>query len=181
MKFIETPLKGSFLVLLNKLEDDRGWFARTYCKKEFGEIGHNNEWVQTNQSFTKFKGSIRGMHYQLPPHGETKLIRCLTGKVWDLIVDLRKNSRTFLKWYGVELSEENGKMLYIPAGFAHGFQTMTNGVNMLYQHTAFFESDYEAGLRYNDPRLQIQWPLPTTQISERDNNHPLINQQFTGI
>src|SRR5437868_2993387 len=124
MKFLETPLKGSFVIDLEPVSDDRGWFARTFCKKEFAQIGHAKEWVQLNHSVTYQKGSIRGMHFQFPPHTEIKMVRCIAGAVFDVIIDLRAGSGTYLKWFGQELSAVNKKMLYIPEGFAHGFQTL---------------------------------------------------------
>src|SRR6478752_4125211 len=135
MKFTETSLKGSYTIDLNLFKDERGWFARTYCKNEFETIGHAKEWVQLNHSFTKQKGAIRGMHYQLPPFSEIKMVRCIAGAVYDVIIDLRKDSETFLKWFGVELSAENKKMIYIPEGFAHGFQALTNDCELIYHHS----------------------------------------------
>lgn len=138
MIFTETLLKGSYIIELSAFTDDRGWFARTYCKNEFAAIGHTAEWVQMNHSFTKDKGAIRGMHYQLPPFSEIKMVRCIAGAVYDVIVDLRKDSPTFLQWYGTELSAANKKMLYIPEGFAHGFQTLQNDCELIYHHSQFY-------------------------------------------
>ena len=138
MIFTETILKGSYVIELNAFTDERGWFARTYCKKEFNAIGHHDEWVQMNHSVTKNKGAIRGMHFQLPPFSEIKLVRCIAGTVYDVVVDLRKNSATFLQWFGVELSAQNKKMIYIPAGFAHGFQTLSNDCELIYHHSQFY-------------------------------------------
>ena len=131
MNFTETPLKGSYIITINPIGDSRGWFARTYCKNEFLNIGHNKEWVQINHSFTSLKGTIRGLHFQQKPFTEIKLLRCIPGSVFDVIVDLRKDSPTFLKWFGIELSAENKKMLYIPEGFAHGFQTLENNTELI--------------------------------------------------
>lgn len=181
MKFTEAPLKGSFAIEPEPFSDDRGWFARTYCKNEFQQIGHTKEWVQINHSFTNKKGTIRGMHFQYPPFTEIKMLRCIAGAVYDVIVDIRSGSPTFLKWFGVELSAANKKMLYIPDGFAHGFQTITENAELIYHHSSFYQPGYEGGIKYDDPKLKIEWPLPVTEISVRDNNHLFITNDFTGI
>lgn len=181
MIFTPTALDGSYTVDLLPFTDSRGWFARTYCKNEFAQIGHTKEWVQLNHSFTAAAGAIRGMHYQLPPFTEIKMLRCIAGAVYDVIVDIRKGSPSFLQWFGVELSAENRKMLYIPAGFAHGFQTLSTDCELIYHHSEFYTPGAEAGLLYNDPALGIQWPLSPTELSERDRQHPLLNGNFTGI
>ncbi len=181
MKFTETSLRGSFIVDLQPFSDDRGWFARTYCKEEFEKIGLRKELVQLNHSVTYKKGSLRGMHFQGKPHAEIKMVRCVAGAVYDVIIDLRKDSSTYLKWFGVELSAENKKMLYIPEGFAHGFQCLTDNCQLLYHHTEFYKPDAEAGIRYNDPIINISWPLAVTIISERDQQHPFLDQNFKGI
>ena len=180
MTFNETILKGSYLIDINAFSDDRGWFARTYCKNEFKKIGHEKEWVQLNHSYTKQKGTIRGMHFQ-SPFKEIKLVRCVSGSVFDVIVDIRKDSPTFLKWFGVELSAANKKMLYIPEGFAHGFQTLSDDVELLYHHSEFYTPNSEGALRYNDPMINIKWPEVITQVSERDNTHTLLDINFKGI
>jgi dTDP-4-dehydrorhamnose 3,5-epimerase len=181
MIFKETILKGSFVIDLKPFEDERGWFARTYCEEEFATINHNKKWVQLNHSFTKQKGSIRGLHYQMPPFAEIKLIRCIEGAVYDVIVDLRKNSPTFLQWIGIEISATNKKMIYIPEGFAHGFQTLTNDAELIYHHSEFYAPGVEAGIRFDDPILNINWKLDITNISERDKQHQLITKEFQGI
>lgn len=181
MKFTPTPLQGVFVVDLQSLVDSRGWFARAYCKNEFAEIGHIKEWVQLNHSFTNKKGVIRGMHYQLPPFSEIKLVRCIAGAVWDVVVDIREDSSTFLQWTGVELSAENRKMIYIPEGFAHGFQTLTDSCELLYHHTSFYTPGAEGGVRYDDRLVNIKWPLPVTGISDRDLSLPLLTDSFKGI
>jgi len=181
MIFTETILKGSYEISLTPHGDSRGWFARTYCKKEFEQIGHQQEWVQLNHSFSSQKGTVRGMHFQHAPFAEIKMLRCIAGSVYDVIVDLRKDSPTFLKWFGTELSAENKKMLYIPAGFAHGFQTLTDDVELIYHHTGFYTPSAEAGIRYNDSAINIAWPLAVSEISERDTNHPLIDSTFKGL
>jgi dTDP-4-dehydrorhamnose 3,5-epimerase len=145
------------------------------------EIGHDKEFVQFNHSATNKKGTIRGMHYQLPPFSEIKLIRCISGSVYDVIIDLRKDSPTFLKYAAVELSERNMLSLYIPQGFAHGFQTLEDNAQLIYHHTDFYTPGYEAGIRYNDPSVGISWPLPVSVITEKDLNHDLLNNRFKGI
>ena len=181
MTFTETLLKGSYVIELNTFTDDRGWFARTYCKNEFSKIGHTSEWLQMNHSFTKQQGAIRGMHYQLPPFSEIKMVRCIAGAVFDVIIDLRKESPTFLKWFGTELSAENKKMLYIPEGFAHGFQTLRNDCELIYHHSQFYTPGAEGGIKFNDPGINISWPMPVTNISERDSQHPLLDENFKGL
>lgn len=175
MRFIETPLKGAYTIELEPFSDDRGLFARTYCKRDFEKIGFDKEFVQFNFSLTLTKGTIRGLHYQLPPYSEIKLIKCVRGKVYDVLVDLRESSPTYLKWFGVELSEENMKMVLIPEGFAHGFQTLEDNAQLIYHHTAFYTPGFEKGLRYNDPVLAIEWPLEVSVISEKDKNNPLLS------
>jgi dTDP-4-dehydrorhamnose 3,5-epimerase len=182
MTFTETALKGSYIISLMPFSDERGWFARTYCKKEFAAIGHDNEWVQMNHSFTAEKGTVRGMHFQHPPFSEIKMVRCIVGAVLDVIVDIRKDSPTFLRHVDVELSATNKQMIYIPAGFAHGFQTLADNTELIYHHSEYYQPGIEGGLRHNDKALNIQWPLQVINVSERDNNHPLIaDEQFKGI
>ena len=180
MKFIPTILNGSFTIQLDPINDERGWFARYFCKKEFSTIGHEKEWVQMNHSFSLKKGTLRGMHFQKPPHSEVKLVRCIQGSVFDVIIDLRKDSPTFLKWFGTELSAENKLMMYIPEGFAHGFQTLEDNSGLLYMHTAYYSPEAEDGLRYNDPQVNISWPLEISEISMRDTNHDLL-EKFNGL
>jgi dTDP-4-dehydrorhamnose 3,5-epimerase len=172
MKFEATRLAGSYVVKINSFEDDRGWFARFYCKKEFEQIGHNKEWVQMNHSFTTSKGTIRGMHYQVAPYSEIKLVRCIAGAVLDVIVDLRPDSLTYMQYESIELSATNKHSIYIPEGFAHGFQALTDNCELIYLHSEYYNVAAEAGIRYNDSELNIAWPLPLTSISERDRTHP---------
>lgn len=181
MNFITTALKGSYIIDPIPIGDNRGWFMRTFCKKEFEEIGHNREWVQLNHSFTSRPGSIRGMHFQEFPHQEIKLVRCISGSVFDVIVDLRADSETFLQWLGVELSGTNKKMLYIPAGFAHGFQALEENTELIYHHSEYYHPESETGVRFNDPAINIQWPLDVSEVSHRDNNHTLIDSTFKGL
>lgn len=181
MTFNETILKGSYVIDLEPFNDDRGWFTRTFCKDEFGKIGHSKEWLQLNHSYTKEPGLLRGMHYQLPPFTEIKLVRCIAGKVFDVIVDIRKDSQTFLQWFGTELSAENKKMMYIPEGFAHGFQTLTNGCELIYHHTAMYTPGSEGGVKFDDAMLNIHWPLAVTAMSERDKAYNYLTKDFKGI
>jgi len=180
MTFEETTLKGAYVISLKLLQDDRGGFARTFCKKEFQQIEHSKEFVQLNHSWNKKKGTIRGMHYQVPPHQEVKLVRCVRGKVLDVIVDLRKDSPTFLQHISVELSAENKKMIYMPENFAHGFQTLEDDSELIYHHTEYFTPEADRGLRYDDPALKINWPLPAVNVSDKDKSYKLIDNSFKG-
>jgi len=181
MIFTRTPLAGAYIIDLQPFSDERGWFARFYCKDEFFQIGHTKEWVQLNHSVSYEKGTLRGLHFQLPPYREIKMVRCIAGAVLDVIVDLRGDSPSFLSCFAQELSAENKKMLYIPEGFAHGFQTLTGNAELIYHHTEFYKPNAEGGLRYDDPALGIQWPLPVTVVSERDSNHPFVDKNFKGF
>jgi dTDP-4-dehydrorhamnose 3,5-epimerase len=180
LKFTETIIKGCYLVDLTPFFDERGGFARTYCKKEFAEIGHSKEFVQFNQSYNTLKGTIRGMHYQKQPFGEIKLLRCIRGAVYDVVIDIRKDSATFLRHIGVELSETNRRMIYIPEGLAHGFQTLQDNCELVYHHSAYFNPQADAGLNFQDPAFKINWPLPVSLISDKDRNLPFIEKKFTG-
>lgn len=181
MNFIATPLAGSFIVELEQFRDDRGCFARTFCQREFARIGFDGKIVQINHSLTRKPGTVRGMHYQRPPESEIKIIRCVAGAVFDVMVDLRAGSPTFLQWHGVELSAENLKMVFIPEGFAHGFQALTGGVELIYHHSAFYSPAHEGGVRHDDPALGIRWPLPATDLSARDRMFPPIDRHFKGL
>ena len=181
MIFTPTPLNDSFEITLTPHSDSRGWFARFFCKDEFKKIGHEKEWVQMNHSFTADTGSLRGMHFQNPPYSEIKMVRCIAGSVYDVIIDIRKNSPTFLQFYGTELSAAEKNMLYIPEGFAHGFQTLTANCELIYFHSTYYTPNVEGGIRYDDPMINIEWPLPIKEISERDTNHPYLNENFKGI
>ena len=181
MIFLPTTLEGSYLINPEPYQDSRGWFARFYCKKDFQQIGHEKEWVQLNHSATTKAGSLRGMHFQKAPHREIKMVKCIAGAVFDVIIDLRKNSNTFLQWFGTELSALNKTMFYIPEGFAHGFQCLTNNCELIYHHTEFYNPDAEGGIRYNEPLINIEWPLPISEISPRDESHPYLDENFKGI
>ncbi|HEY0432510.1 MAG TPA: dTDP-4-dehydrorhamnose 3,5-epimerase [Chitinophagaceae bacterium] len=181
MKFTPTPLPGSFEIQPQVFEDGRGTFYRYYDRDEFAAIGFDGEWVQLNHSYTTTRGTIRGMHYQRPPHGEIKLVKCIAGGVLDVIVDIRQGSATFLQSYAIELSADNRKMLYIPAGFAHGFQALENNSELIYHHSTVYSPAAEAGLKFDDPVLDIRWPLPAVLVSERDRSHAVIDTNFKGI
>ncbi|MGP8283644.1 MAG: dTDP-4-dehydrorhamnose 3,5-epimerase [Desulfomonilaceae bacterium] len=179
--FGETKLAGLFVAQRKPIEDSRGFFARFFCAEEFRELGLTKPIVQINHTLTHKKGAVRGMHFQYPPHAETKIVSCLKGKIFDVAIDIRHGSPTFLQWHGVELSAENLKSLYIPEGFAHGFQTLTEDCELLYLHTAPYVPEAEGALHVNDPRLNIKWPLPIAEISERDNAHSFIGKDFEGV
>jgi dTDP-4-dehydrorhamnose 3,5-epimerase len=181
MIFTPTPLAGSFVVEPNIFSDDRGWFARFFCKDEFLEIGHRGEWVQLNHTHTTKKATVRGIHFQTDPFSEIKLVKCIAGAVFDVIVDLRENSSTFLNWFAAELSANNKRMLYIPAGFAHGFQCLDDNCELIYHHSEFYRPGFEGGVRYDDPKIKIDWPLSVTVISQRDNSLPHLDESFKGI
>jgi len=181
MKFTPLLLNGAYIVEPTVHGDERGLFYRFYCADEFKQIGHYKPWVQLNQSYTKSRGTIRGMHFQQPPHAEIKMVKCIKGKIMDIMVDLRNESQTFLQWVGIELSAENRRMLYIPEGFAHGFQTLTDDCELVYHHSAAYAKDSEGGIRWSDSLVNVHWPLPPINISDRDQQHPLLTNQFTGI
>ena len=181
MKFVEAPLAGAYVIELEPFQDERGLFARTFCQNEFAKIGFYKQIVQINHSITRQKGAIRGMHYQLPPACETKIIRCVQGEVFDVMVDIRSGSPTFMQWYEVELSKDNLRMVYIPEGFAHGFQSLTDNVELIYHHSAFYSPESERGLRFDDPVLAFHWPLSVRAVSSKDQSYPLIDNNFKGI
>jgi len=172
--FQELKIKGAWLIEPEKQEDDRGFFARTWCQREFAARGLTTTFVQCNISFNKKKGTLRGLHYQVPPAAEAKLIMCVKGAIHDVIVDLRQDSPTYLHWLAVELTRNEHKLLYIPEGCAHGFQTTEPETEIFYLHTQFFSPEHERGIRYNDPTLSIRWPLEVAMISERDQCHPYL-------
>ncbi len=172
MNFVETKLKGAYIIDIRKIEDERGFFARAWCRDEFKTHGLNPDMVQLNAAFSHKKGTIRGMHFQKPPWEEAKLVRCTRGAVYDVIIDLRRDSPTHGQWAGVELTEHNGRMLYAPAGFAHGYQTLADKTEIYYQTTQFYAPDFATGVRFDDPAFRIVWPLPVGVISEQDRNWP---------
>jgi len=172
MKFTETILKGSFIITPDLMEDERGFFARAFCRNEFEEQGLNPNLVQSNISFNETKGTMRGMHYQAGPHAEVKLVRCTAGAIYDVIVDLRLESPTYRQWFSTELTEKNHRLLYVPEGFAHGYQTLTPQTEVFYQVSAFYHRASERGIRWDDPTFGIEWPLPVTVVSKKDASHP---------
>ena len=172
MIFNETKLKGAYIIEIEKRVDERGFFARTWCKNEFELPGLNSQFVQANMSYNKNRGTLRGMHYQIAPYEETKLVRCTRGAIYDVIIDLRPKSTTYKQWLGVELTAENYKMLYIPENFAHGFQTLTDNTEVIYQVSQFYAPGSEKGVRYNDPAFGIEWPIEVQVISDKDENWP---------
>jgi dTDP-4-dehydrorhamnose 3,5-epimerase len=176
--FRETPLAGAFLVESEPREDERGFFARVFCQREFAKQGLATQFVQVNDSLARAAGTLRGMHYQLPPHAETKLVRCLRGALFDVIVDLRPGSPTLRRHFGVRLDAESRTMLYVPRGFAHGFITLEPDTEALYFVDAFYAPEAERGLRWDDPALGIVWPLVPRVISEKDRTHPDFDPAF---
>ncbi|MDP1558300.1 MAG: dTDP-4-dehydrorhamnose 3,5-epimerase [Nitrosomonas sp.] len=179
--FIPTPLAGLLRVQRKVTEDHRGFFSRFYCAEEFRAAGINRPIAQINHTFTRKKGAVRGLHFQHPPHAEVKLVSCLKGAILDVAVDLRRGSPTFLRWHGEVLSAENRKSLLVPEGYAHGFQALTEDCELIYLHTAAYFPDAEGALNMVDPRLNIVWPLPITDLSEQDCKHSFIGSGFQGI
>lgn len=176
MIFEETAIGGCFLITIEPRGDDRGKFARTMCRDAFAQYGLSSDFVQQNLSVTALAGTVRGLHFQRPPHGEAKLVRCVRGAVLDVVVDLRAGSPSHLRHVAAELSDANGRQIYIPAGCAHGFQTLVDDVEMTYLMSAAYAPDFEGGLRHDDPALAIDWPLAVTQVSARDAGFPPIDR-----
>ncbi len=172
MKFEPTPLAGSFVIEMQLFSDNRGFFSYSFDRGKFEQAGIAGEIVQSNLSFNLKKGTLRGMHFQTEPRAQPKLVRCTAGAVYDVIVDLRTESPTYCKWFGTELSAENHRSLYIPKGFAHGFQTVTDKAELLYEMFEWYAPENAGGVRYNDPAFAIKWPLDVSIVSERDANYP---------
>jgi dTDP-4-dehydrorhamnose 3,5-epimerase len=181
MEILNTAIDGLVIARTAGQLDARGKFARLFCEEYFAPYIQKRNIVQINFSHTNLVGSVRGLHYQRAPYAEMKFVRCIRGRVWDVALDLRKNSSTFLKWHAQELSPENGCMLVVPEGCAHGFQVLEPDSEMLYLHTAPYKPDFEGGVAYNDPRLSIEWPLPITEVSITDQQRPLLSQNFDGL
>lgn len=175
MQFTKTELEGAYIIELERREDSRGFFARAFCQKEFAAHGLKPLIAQANVAYNFNKGTLRGMHFQFPPAAETKLVRCTKGAILDIIVDLRPESPTYLQNIAVELNEENGRALYVPERFAHGYQTLRDKTETSYQVGEFYAPDYESGLMHNDPRLCLQWPLPVAVISDKDQKFKLLD------
>ncbi|MGD6934010.1 MAG: dTDP-4-dehydrorhamnose 3,5-epimerase [Candidatus Bathyarchaeia archaeon] len=176
MRFTETPISGAWIIDPERHNDDRGYFVRAWCTKEFSEHGINFTPVQANMGFSIKKGTLRGMHFQKAPAVEAKLVRCTKGSIFDVVVDVRPESATFGKWFGAELTAENGKMLYVPEECAHGYQTLEDNSEIYYLTSGFYAPKLAFGARYNDPLFNIKWPSPVTVISEQDRNWPLTIQ-----
>lgn len=172
MEFQKTLLEGAFLVKVKRLEDERGYFGRVFCEDEFRYHGLEAEIVQANMSTNKLKGTLRGMHYQNEPYQETKFIRCVRGSLFDIIIDLRKNSSTYMQSFGVELSEDNAKALYVPKGFAHGFITLEDNTTALYMVSQRYHPDAESGIRWDDPLFKLDWPIEPICVSSKDQGWP---------
>ncbi|MBA3662138.1 MAG: dTDP-4-dehydrorhamnose 3,5-epimerase [Gammaproteobacteria bacterium] len=175
MHFKKTSLLGLYILEPSPLSDERGFFARTFCKREFESQGLKSEFVQCNISYNHKEGTLRGLHYQQSPHEETKIVTCRRGRIYDVIVDIRPRSPTLGKWIGIELSADNLQGVYIPEGFAHGFQTLTNDAEVSYLMGNYFNAEAATGIRYDDPHLNISWPNPKMIISQKDRNLPLFN------
>jgi dTDP-4-dehydrorhamnose 3,5-epimerase len=179
MIFNELNIEGAYLISLDKKEDDRGFFARYYCGDEFRQHNLNTDWVQMNNSFSKHKGTLRGLHFQNPPHSEVKLIRCFRGAIWDVMVDIRRDSKTYGKWYGVELSAENRSMMYVPEGVAHGFISLTDDSEILYMVSSAYAGPSEGTLRWDDPFHKIEWPITPSIISDKDQKTKDWNDSYS--
>ena len=181
MKIKPTAISGLVVVETERDRDQRGSFTRLYCEQALESVIGPRRIVQINHSRTRAVGAVRGLHYQRAPHAEMKLVRCLRGRVWDIAVDLRDGSTTYLQWHADELSETNARMMVIPEGCAHGFQALEADSELLYLHTAFYMPSFEEGIQPTDPRLSISWPLPVQDLSDRDRNHPLLSSEFSRL
>lgn len=170
MIFQEIPMKGAFIIEMKPMRDERGFFARSFCQKEFEEQGINPRLVQANVSYNNNKGTLRGIHYQISPFEETKLVRCTQGAIFDVIIDLRKESPTYMQWFGVELNSENRTMLFVPESFGHGFQTLMDNTEVTYMVSEFYTPGSERGIRWDDPAFDIRWPVEVQVISDKDAN-----------
>jgi dTDP-4-dehydrorhamnose 3,5-epimerase len=176
LKFLPTSLAGAFVVELEPIEDERGFFARSFCQNEFRSHGLDPAIAQCNVSLNRRRGTLRGLHYQAPPHEEAKLVRCTRGAIWDVIVDLRDGSATRGRWFAEDLSADNHRALYVPRGFAHGFQTLADDSEVLYQMSEFYRPGSERGIRWDDPAIGIQWPIADPVVSARDRAYPVLGR-----
>jgi len=172
MTFTETFLKGAYVIDIDKINDDRGFFGRVWCHDQMANHGLKTKIIQSNCSFSSKKGTLRGLHFQIPPYQETKFMRCTKGAIYEVIIDLRKDSPTFKQWFGVKLTENNYKMLYVPENFANGFLTLEDESEANYMTTQVYNSDSERGIRWNDPTFNIEWPIDIQLVSEKDKSHP---------
>jgi len=177
MNFSETPIKGVYILDVKRIEDARGFFGRIWCKNEFEEVGIDPRVSQINTALSLHKGTLRGMHYQVEPHAETKIVRCTRGRLYDVALDIRPSSPTFKKWFAVELSEDNQRMLVVPPGCAHGYQTLEDETELMYVASEFYAPESSKGVRYDDKAFDIEWPLKVSVISQADANWPLIESQ----
>jgi dTDP-4-dehydrorhamnose 3,5-epimerase len=175
MRITETTLRGAFVIDIERREDERGYFARTYCREEFERAGLNATYEQCSTSFNRRRGTLRGMHFQLEPAEEHKLVRCTRGRIYDVIVDLRSESPTRYAWLAVELSEDTGRAVYVPPGFAHGFQTLVDDAEVFYHISVPYQAELASGVRWDDPRLRVEWPISDPILSERDRSYPDID------
>jgi len=178
MRYTETPLNDAYLIDLERKEDSRGFFSRVFCEKEFSEQGLSGKIAQVNNSLSVDQGTLRGLHYQLPPKAETKIVRCLKGSLFDVILDIRKDSPTFGKSFGAVLSAENRRMMYVPKGFAHGFLTLEPNSEIIYFVSEPYSKELERGIRWDDPRFKIEWPEIPKVVSERDQSHPDFDPEY---
>jgi dTDP-4-dehydrorhamnose 3,5-epimerase len=176
MRFEPAPLEGAYLIHLDRREDERGFFARAFCAEKFAGNGLETRYLQANLSHNARAGIVRGMHYQKPPHEEVKLVRCVSGAIFDAIIDLRENSPTYRTWFGATLSAENGTLMYVPRGFAHGYQALTDGALVHYMVSACYTPDAEAGVHHADPAIGIAWPMPVSETSPKDAALPMIDR-----
>ena len=181
LKRIETPIADLNVIERQKVGDERGFLSRIFCLEELEECGWKKPIAQVNHTYTARRGTVRGFHFQLPPFAEIKLVTCLKGEVWDVAIDLRQGSPTYLKSYGVSLCADNQRALLIPEGFAHGFQSISDDVELLYCHSQIYTPSAERGINPEDPILEVKWPLEITVLSERDSSHPMINHEFEGV
>ena len=181
LSVIDTPIAGLKVIQRKPIEDARGYFSRFFCTEEFRLAGLNSRIAQINHSYSKTAGTVRGMHFQLPPHAESKFVSCIRGEIFDVAVDLRRNSPTFLKWHGEVLSAENQRSLLIPEGFAHGFQTLTDDCELLYLVSAVYAPTAEGGVSVQDPLLKIEWPLPISEMSDKDRKILFLPTAYAGI
>ena len=180
-EIIDQPLGDLKLIQRSHIEDSRGFFSRIFCAEELLEAGWNEGIAQVNQTYTIKTGTVRGLHFQWPPYAEAKLVTCTKGAVWDVVVDLRAGSATFLNWHAVHLSEKNCASLVIPKGFAHGFQTLIDNTQMIYCHSTIYDSKYEGAINAMDPKINIHWPIPIINVSERDLGHQMLDEKFKGL
>ncbi len=181
MIFTPTKLQGAYILEVKKIEDERGFFGRSWCKQELEAHGLNANVVQANVSYNKVKGTLRGMHFQKAPHQETKLVRCTRGAICDVIIDLRPDSPTYKQWIGVELTESNYRMLFVPEDFAHGFITLEDNTEVTYQVTQYYTPGAEGGIRWNDPAFNITWPIEPVVVSGKDQAHPDFTEAFLKV